>query len=353
MRIEQVTFTRFLAAISIVIYHYALKLFPFSEGSLYKIFKGADTGVSYFFILSGFVMMFAYGKRASVNVPEYFKNRFARIYPVYLLAVLLVFIHYILNKQAIDISGLLLNIFVLQAWVPAKAISFNSPGWSLTIEFFFYILFPFILKYIFNKINKKALIPILLFWLLSQLVFNLLLKSSFYQGENSDSHNFLYYFPLMHLNEFLLGNLAGLYFINMDKKFYGNYDWVLILLVAVLIILLIFPIGVNFHNGLLAILFVPLIFLLSSNTGFITRLFNLKLLIFLGEISYGVYILQYPVFTWCRSALKFLHITNPYSIFYISTLALIIFSGISYHYFETPIRNKIKNFRLNKAKVEL
>ncbi len=353
MRIEQVTFTRFLAAISIVIYHYALKLFPFSEGALHEIFKQADTGVSYFFILSGFVMMFAYGKKAAINVPEYFQSRFARIYPVYFLAILLVLIHYILNSQEIDIYGLLLNIFVIQAWVPAKAISFNSPGWSLTIEFFFYVLFPFILKYVFNKINKKALLPILLFWLLSQLVFNLLLKSSFYQGETSDSHNFLYYFPLMHLNEFLLGNLAGLYFINMDKKMYRNYDWILILLVVVIVILLKFPTGLNYHNGLLAIFFVPLIFLLSSNTGFITTLFNKKIMIFLGEISYGVYILQYPVFTWSRSALKFLHITNPYSIFYISTFLLIIFSGISYHYFETPLRSKIKNFRFNKAKPAL
>ncbi len=350
MRVEQITFTRFLAAIAIVIYHYALNLFPFNSGILHDIFKQATVGVSYFFILSGFVMIIAYGKKADINTNDYFRNRFARIYPVYLLAILLIFIHFILNKQDIDISGLLLNVFVIQAWVPEKAIAFNSPGWSLTVEFLFYAVFPYLLKYFYKARNyRKVLVPVIAIWLLSQLLFNLLAASSFNKGFETASYNFLYYFPVMHLNEFLIGNLAGLFFIKINEKAFRNYDWQILILAVLILVALKFPMGMNYHNGLLAVLFVPFILLVSLNTGKITGLFNHPWLVFLGEISYGIYILQYPVFTWTRSVLKFIHIRDNSMVFYISFIMLIIVSGVSYHYIETPLRNKIKNWRFKRV----
>lgn len=349
MRIEQITFTRFIAAISIIIYHYALKLFPFNSKYISYMFTHAYVGVSFFFILSGFVMVFAYGKKSSLSTADYFRNRFARIYPVYLLAILLILVHYVLNMQPIDLSGLLLNIFVIQAWIPAKAISFNSPGWSLTVEFFFYAAFPFLLKYVYSRYNhRQLLLPILLIWVASQVFFNWGISSPINGGVGTEGHNFLFYFPVLHLNEFLIGNIAGLFFINMDRKWFGRYDWLIVALGVVLLLLLKFPIGINYHNGFLAIIFVPIILLLSMNTGWLTQLFNKKALVFLGEISYGIYILQYPVFTWSRSVLKRLHITDPLIIFYSSTLMLILASAISYQYIETPLRNKIKNFRMRR-----
>ncbi len=349
MRVEQITFTRFLAAIAIVIYHYALKLYPFNTEIISTIFKHATVGVSYFFILSGFVMIIAYGQKAEINTADYFKNRVARIYPVYLLAIILLFIHFVLSRQDIDYMGLFLNVFVIQAWVPAKAIEFNSPGWSLTVEFFFYAIFPFLLQYIYKARNyRKVIVPVIIFWILSQVLFNLLAASSFNQGFPSASYNLLYYFPIMHLNEFLIGNVAGLYFIGLHSSASKNYDGYIIFIAVLILVFMKFSFGLNYHNGLLAILFVPFILLLSMNNGRITRLFNHKWLVFLGEISYGIYILQYPVFTWTRSLLKSLDITGRSQIFYISFIVLIIVSGISYHFIETPLRNRIKKIRFKK-----
>ena len=152
----------------------------------------------------------------------------------------------------------------------------------------------------------------------------------------------------MHLNEFLIGNIAGLYFLRVDKKAFKNYDLYLTGLGILFIVILKFPSGASYHDGLLALLFVPMILLLCLNTGRITQLFNKKIMVFLGEISYGIYILQYPVFTWMRSLLKHLKTLDPLLIFYISTLALIIFSAISYRFFETPVRNKIRSFKSRK-----
>lgn len=94
MRIEQLTFTRFIAAISIVIFHYGKESILFNNNLVGYVFKQANVGVSYFFILSGFVMIIAYHNKSEINFIEYFKNRFARIYPVYLLAILSLLLFY-------------------------------------------------------------------------------------------------------------------------------------------------------------------------------------------------------------------------------------------------------------------
>lgn len=89
MRIEQLTFTRFIAAIAIVIFHFGKESYLFNSDYVSFIFRQAHLGVSYFFILSGFVMIIAYGNKKNINFIEYIKNRLARIYPVYLLAIVL------------------------------------------------------------------------------------------------------------------------------------------------------------------------------------------------------------------------------------------------------------------------
>ena len=138
MRIEQLTFTRFIAASLIVIFHYGIDIFPFNLQK--TMFLGANIGVSYFFVLSGFVMIIAYHKKQKISVLNYLRNRFARIYPVYLLATLIL-VGYYLVATNVDVKpiDLILNITLLQSWVPAKVLTLNFPGWSLSVEFFFYV----------------------------------------------------------------------------------------------------------------------------------------------------------------------------------------------------------------------
>ena len=153
MRIEQLTFTRFIAAISIVIFHYGKGSYLFNNEYISFIFQQANIGVSYFFILSGFVMIIAYGNRENVNFLEYIKNRLARIYPVYLLAIFLVIIINLFKN--LNILDLLLNLIMIQSWVHQKALTMNFPGWSLSVEMFFYISFPFLANRIYSNQNLK------------------------------------------------------------------------------------------------------------------------------------------------------------------------------------------------------
>lgn len=349
MRIEQLTFTRFIAAMAIVFFHFGKPLNVFSHPFIHKLLIQANIGVSYFFILSGFVMIIAYGRKSKVHPVSYFKNRLARIYPVYLLAILgmMLFVKVAENKTYSFID-ILLNIFAVQSWIPEKAMTVNFPGWSLSVEFLFYALFPFLFNYIYNKFElKKLLFPTIIFWLISQFFFNWMLKSNFQLGTEKETTNFLFYFPLMHLNQFIIGNIAGLVFIRYLKNSAKNYDWVLIVISLLIILALTFKPDINYHNGLLAVLFVPFIIFTALNTGFISKISNHKFLVYLGEISYGIYILQIPVYLFTKYFLVNLGVTGDFKIFCGGVVVLLIVSALSYHYIETPLREKIKKTRFS------
>jgi peptidoglycan/LPS O-acetylase OafA/YrhL len=121
MRIEQLTFTRFIAAVAIVIFHFGNRRFSLNILYPHFIFKQANVSVSYFFVLSGFVMIIAYYKNSKIDFLSYLKNRFARIYPIYFIAIFFMFILSIFSKN-IDYEGLILNLLIIQAWVSGKAL---------------------------------------------------------------------------------------------------------------------------------------------------------------------------------------------------------------------------------------
>jgi peptidoglycan/LPS O-acetylase OafA/YrhL len=344
MRIEQLTFTRFLAAISIIIYHFGMDLFPFRTEAISFLFKQANLGVSYFFILSGFVMIIAYGGKGRIDPKKYYVTRLARIYPIYFISLIMLVIYYIIRHKEIDPVAFGMNLFAIQSWFPSYALSLNTPSWSLVVEFFFYALFPFLFNRVYSKSRFiKLAISILLFWILSQVFFNLLLGSSFYHGFFSKSRYLLFYFPMMHLNEFLIGNLGGMIFLKTRKEYVRNYDKIIILLLVALVLLLRFPMSWSYHNGLMAIIFIPFILMLSLNNGYLSHLFNKKPMVFLGEISYGIYILQFPMYFWSQGFLKLVGIMNGYILFFVPFVILISVSAISYVYIEVPIRNWVKH----------
>ena len=114
MRIEQLTFTRFIAAIAIVIFHFGKGIYPFGSGLLSTIINNANVAVSYFFTLSGFVMIIAYGaSNKMINARKYYINRVAKIYPVYFLSLLLM----LCNAHDLSYSKLLAEFFLIHSFL--------------------------------------------------------------------------------------------------------------------------------------------------------------------------------------------------------------------------------------------
>lgn len=342
MKIQQLTFTRFIAAISIVIYHYGTKTFLFDN----FIFKQANVGVSYFFMLSGFVMIISYGNLEKIDFFQYLKNRLARIYPLYALAAFLVLASdRFLN---INFSNVLIHFSMLQTWIPGQAPKINPPGWSLSAELFFYVTFPFFANRFYSKLKLKTnAIWIILFWIVSLIIFNCFIYSIV--TIKSFPPNAIAYHPVLYLNTFLMGNLAGLFYIQKLKNLHGNYLIPILICLLFLVLALRFPTVLDFHNGLFAVVFIPLIIFISLSTDRLTTFFSRKEFVFLGEISFGIYILQFPVWTIFSDfrLSKFLGTDREEDYiltFFIRLAVLLIASILSYQYFEKPMRNLIKNY---------
>ncbi len=348
MRIDQLTFTRFIAAMAIVVYHFGRAVPPFDHPALSPLLHHANLGVSYFYILSGFVMMVAYYKDNSTLIlpAAYYKNRFARIYPMYLLALLLVVFYDGISSLNQYPVSLVLSLFGLQAWHPPSALQLNYPGWSISVELFFYALFPWLFNRFYrNYTFHQLLLGVAAIWVLSQLFFNLALHSSFYRDFPSNRANALFYFPLMHVNEFLVGNIAGLFVVKNQNRRLKYSDICILLLAAAMIVLLRADLSVNFHNGLLAVFIAPSVILFSLSRGWFAKLCTTGPLQFLGEISFGIYILQVPVYLFCYSLLTRWGIKNYTILFYLYCLGLILIAALFYRLVEVPLRTRIKNYR--------
>jgi peptidoglycan/LPS O-acetylase OafA/YrhL len=139
------TSLRFFAATSIVVFHIAkVHLLPFKASATMAL------GVSFFFVLSGFILQYNY-RNLEGKLPRFYLSRIARLWPVHILTIVIMFLLMpALALWAVDPVGakiVLTNIFLLQAWVPLRGYvySFNAVSWSISAEMFFYLVFPLLL----------------------------------------------------------------------------------------------------------------------------------------------------------------------------------------------------------------
>ena len=322
---------------AIVISHFNKDLFLYKIRFISDIFLRANVGVSYFFILSGFIMIVAYHRKEKIGYPDFYRNRVARIYPLYIVGLL---IYFFTRYSDVSFYKTFLYLFGIQSWIPGKALILNFPGWSISVEFLFYLIFPWLYNYLYSKGNKSIWIIAVLIWIGTQIFSNLYINSPAYKGPHTESHEFSHYFPLWHINEFLIGNIAGLLFVKNRKE--KNYDLAVVVLFIAIILSLIF-IPLNFHNGLMGVFFVPVIYLISCNNGLITKVFGLKPLEFLGEISYAIYIIHIPVLYIVRSVLwDYFQISESNTLFWIYMPVLMIVSAGFYQFIEKPMRDYLR-----------
>jgi len=178
--IKPLTSLRFLFAFMVFTSH--LIFLSKSESKIlrwiYKsVFHEGYIGVSFFFILSGFILAYNYQDGILKNKKSkrtFYQARFARIFPLHILTLVIsvpltygVFI----QQKSIWFSQALTNLSLTQSYVPIKSIyfSFNALSWSISDEMFFYLVFPFLILLIPKTRNFKnismlliiAIIPLL------------------------------------------------------------------------------------------------------------------------------------------------------------------------------------------------
>ena len=118
------------------------------------------------------------------------------------------------------------------------------------------------------------------------------------------------------------------------------------------IILLVFylQVPVSFHDGLMSVFFAAFIFFLSLDTSSLARGLSKKVFVLLGELSYSLYILQFPVYKVVSFVFKSKGIDMPQLMFYTYLIILLLISFICYYKIEVVIRDWIRdNFMVNKS----
>jgi len=247
------------------------------------------------------------------------------------------------QNEKFSVASAVSNALLVQSWIPLHLKTYNLPGWSLSVEAFFYLVFPWLIFKIFSKPFRIAAMISLLTWSISFLLY-LLISKSISEGNmyiNSVAN------PLLQVNNFILGMAGGYAFRHHKLGFIKNHASLLLMITTLLLMLLFFipnPIVENSRDGLLAPLFLLFILSISYHKGAMTKLFSHRILIYLGEISYGIYILQAPLSMWYRGLIMKAGIEiNETAFTYSFVVFLIICSAISYSMIEKPLRAYLRS----------
>ncbi|HEV8194720.1 MAG TPA: acyltransferase, partial [Ktedonobacterales bacterium] len=227
------TGARFLAALWVLVYHYTVEFrfatvqeiaqYQDSRQSPLEVLIGqGHLAVDFFFILSGFILAYTYvTAEGAVRGGQwaFWVARIARIYPVYLLGLLLGLGPFLLNEHNIHKVALSAgaHLVMLHAWLPGT-LDLNQPSWSLSVEAFFYALFPLLLP-LLARLRRRGLV---LAFVCTWLGFGLLLAGLALLGKLDGWgiqwwwRDFVRYNPVINLPDFIVGIALGLLFIRSD-----------------------------------------------------------------------------------------------------------------------------------------
>lgn len=321
---------RGLAAVWVVIYHYDIWA-PSAHLSAYSpIIDKGYLAVDLFFMISGFVMTHVY-HHAFVrdfrgDYLRFIGARIARLYPLHIL-ILLLFLATALSSRTADyiatgdfspipltgarsISAFFANLLMLQG-IKASELSWNYPAWSISIEFMAYLLFPLLLPIIWEASPKlKAALAAVLLGLLSYLM--LLTNDYFNQWDGPTT-------LLRCMPEFILGMLMYSLYRSGRLHHCMTTDAAAFGLLAALLVLL----QIGMSDFLTVVVFALFILAAVGNEGRATRLLNAGPLLWLGAVSYSLYLAHGLVQFGATRLLSAEGIDNRDALSHLSSLLLV------------------------------
>jgi peptidoglycan/LPS O-acetylase OafA/YrhL len=344
--LHPLTGVRFFLAIGVVFFHYQLLwVYPPEFAGL---FNRARLGVDIFFILSGFILTHVY--LLSDKAPDYrsfIAARFARIYPAHfiiLMGMLALFVGAALIGVTLDpthfnLTGFLRTLFLIQSWFPSHTLTnWNGPSWSLSAEWFVYLIFP-AFAWIALKLRERPLAIIALAVIIFVVIDFFYMKATgIVLPDAEDNMGILRIMP-----EFLLG--IGLYYLGQTLN--PTKAQVIGFVVAATAGLL-GSMQLDMDDRVIVAFAGPFILALAlmAKAGVETFLSRPSLL-FWGEASFALYLVHMPVIMiWRNVVAKYFGLAHDYKMAWPELLGLLTVTLIlaaSLHIFvERPGRHIIR-----------
>jgi peptidoglycan/LPS O-acetylase OafA/YrhL len=354
-RLNALTGLRTFAAINIVLFHFSN---PHWFGWLAPVVNAGFASVSFFILLSGFVLAYNYAGRAregELDKGRFWEARFTRLYPVYLLSLLLSWrmapVEYAAHSHRMFWTGMVLSPLLLQGWIPEIATFLNTPAWTMSAESAYYVAFPWLAKgkrpeQIGPYLGKMAVV-----WGLGMvpgLLYIILNPDGIPHPDRWSSGPWLQvlkFTPLPHLASFVFGVMLA----NLDELVpragrlrlnLGLAGFVGAFFILSLGPLVPYPIV---HDGLLMPLFGCIILGLAGQNPLATLL-GARPLVFVGEASYCLYLLHFNLWNLIHDS----HVLDWAGLSrfdpWISYVLLIGMALLALHLVEKPAQRQLRRW---------
>ena len=338
--------------------------YGYTQWNVFKsLISEGSFGVALFMTLSGFIFAFGLYKK-EVKLKGFFRNRFVRIYPLYIFLIFLS-IYLYPSLQNSPLESIVLSIFPFfnlststSAIITTGVIASAGMFWTIAVECQFYLVFPFLMKFL-NEHKFKLLWGII-------LLFTSLRLMAYLSGDVNMS-SFGYYSIFGRMDEFIIGMMAAYFFVR-KKKFLKKSPRTYLALSTAGIVLMLFVINrtrqhfgfTDFENfyvilppieGLIAASFIVSYVNIFQNKT--TNIFS-KLLAKLGELSYSMYLTHFMIIVMIVFKLSLPNILGNwwwsalfYGLFLILPLTLAL-SLMTYNFIEKPFLQLRKKYVIDK-----
>jgi peptidoglycan/LPS O-acetylase OafA/YrhL len=344
--IPALTGLRFVLAIWVIVHHLTDKRMMLNDWAsstppaARALLHGGYLAVETFFVLSGFVLTLTYGSTAwdQKKLIRYAAGRFARLYPNYLLGLLIVspFIaDYLLAGPALSEKAAQLTIYglALQGWT-TPAVYWNTPAWSLSCELFFYLCFPLVALSLRNRSPIKTLTVLAGAISLPMLLARMGAPATWK--------------PVHHLADFLLGiAAAGVYeaLAKSNIRPARNGWWFYGPAAALGLIVVSYGDLVSRSmdlNTALRPLNGALIVGLALGGGLPATLLSTPVATYLGRASYSMYILHIPMLWWYKRFWWYSRLTQTLAAV-VYLLAVVLLSAVVLRLVEEPANRRLRS----------
>ena len=346
--IKPLTSLRFIFAFMIFLFH--LFFWRDSEVKMLNwiynnILSVGYIGVSFFFILSGFILAYNYQEKILTNKiskKDFYIARFARIYPLHLLTFIIAIpltFHVFTNNLKLWVIQAVTNLSLTQSLIPVQNInfSFNEPSWSISAESFFYFIFPFLILLTPKLTKKRLFIPFLIFVIAAIPLLVKLVPDRFCPPSLLNIN------PIVRCLDFIIGiMLYNFYNFIKKKEIKVNYNLLELFALVLFIFFFLFRHHIPNVYRYSFYYWIPmcyLILVISFQRGFISKILSNNILILLGEISFGFYLFHQLVLRYLQ---EFSSIKDDITLTVLAFLLSLLISYLSYRWFETPMNKFIK-----------
>ncbi len=358
-RLDSLTGLRFFAAFVVFLFHTGISqnpalptgpINPFADtgaehwyGLIFS--TGGFVGVSFFFVLSGFVL--SWSAKSGEPARAFIRRRIVKIFPNHLVTWVLAMV--LFAGAYTSWKAWLPNLFLVHAWFPDFSIvmSVNDPSWSLCCEMLFYLSFPLLIRPI-SRMSIRRLWAWAAAMVVGLFIYQLIAVVAVpHAGSNPNipisdlQYWFGYFLPVGRLFEFVLGAILAR--IVLAGKWIGIKP---LASVGLMVFGYVASMFVPYQFRLDMVTLVPIAVMVASFAnadlrGTPTGLRG-RLAVWLGNVSFGFYLAQGVTIFYIRSLMDNAQVSTPIAVLLLLGLfAATLFLGwCLYRFVETPMMRR-------------